>query len=428
MRHLPRLQPSPFVIAGIVLLSLVLAGCAKKPERVEDVRPVRAIQLSAHSQQLLADYSGSVQPRITAQLAFRVAGKISARKVDVGSQVKAGQLLMQLNPEDLRLAQTQAEGSFRAAQANLALAESELKRYGELRKSNAVSQSMLETKTMAASAARGEFEQAEALLHTQANQAEYADLIATSSGVVTAIEAEVGQVVGAGVPVVQVAQLNELEVVVAVPENSVDIVTRATSVQIHLWAQPQEVISGKLRELSPLADPATRTFSARISLVNPSPKVTASVKMGMTANVQFVINTANAFIKIPLTALLQDKGVTSVWLVENGAVKLVPVQIGGANGNDVLIVSGLAVGQTLVTAGAHLLHPGQRVTILQESVPSEINAQTNPYISAHNLLKPAAANQPSPEQGYTNTTNTAASNTVTSKSAAAKAATEGAAQ
>lgn len=408
MRYLPRLRPSPFAIVSLLLLSFSLFSCSKKTEQLEDIRPVRAIQLSANSQQLLADYSGSVQPRITAQLAFRVAGKISARKVDVGGQVKPGQVLMQLNPEDLRLAQTQAEGSFRAAQANLALAESELKRYGELRKTNAISQSTLEAKTMAARAAQGEFEQAEALLHAQANQAEYANLIATSSGVVTAIEAEVGQVVNAGVPVVQVAQLNELEVVVAVPENSVDIVTRANSVQIHLWAQPHEVISGKLRELSPLADPATRTFSARISLVNPSPKVAASVKMGMTANVQFIVNTANAFIKIPLTALLQDKGATSVWLVENGAVKLVPVQIGGANGNDLLIVSGLAVGQTLVTAGVHLLQPGQRVTILQEVVASEINPQTNPYISAHSLLKSAPETKPDV--------------------AKAKAATEGAAQ
>lgn len=389
MRYLPRPQLSPFVIASLLLLSLALFSCSKKTELVEDIRPVRAVQLSANSQQLLADYSGSVQPRITAQLGFRVAGKISARKVDVGSQVKVGQLLMQLNPEDLKLAQTQAEGSFKAAQANLALAESELKRYGELRKSNAISQSMLDSKTMAASAAQGEFEQARALLAVQGNQAAYANLTATSSGVVTAIDAEVGQVVNAGVPVVQLAQLNELEVVVAVPENSVDIVTRANSVQIHLWAYPQEVISGKLRELSPLADPATRTYTAKISLVNPSPKMAASVKMGMTANVQFIINTANAFIKIPLTALWQDQGATSVWLVENGAVKAAQVQIGGASGNDVLIVSGLAVGQTLVTAGAHLLHPGQRVTILQEIIPTEINPQTNPYISAHTLLKSA---------------------------------------
>ena len=389
MRYLPRPQLSPFVIASLLLLSLALFSCSKKTELVEDIRPVRAVQLSANSQQLLADYSGSVQPRITAQLGFRVAGKISARKVDVGSQVKVGQLLMQLNPEDLKLAQTQAEGSFKAAQANLALAESELKRYGELRKSNAISQSMLESKTMAASAAQGEFEQARAPLAVQGNQAAYANLTATSSGVVTAIDAEVGQVVNAGVPVVQLAQLNELEVVVAVPENSVDIVTRANSVQIHLWAYPQEVISGKLRELSPLADPATRTYTAKISLVNPSPKMAASVKMGMTANVQFIINTANAFIKIPLTALWQDQGATSVWLVENGAVKAAQVQIGGASGNDVLIVSGLAVGQTLVTAGAHLLHPGQRVTILQEIIPTEINPQTNHYISAHTLLRSA---------------------------------------
>lgn len=388
MDHLSKSYSLPLAMAVALLVAVGISGCAKKTETSVDIRPVRAIQVTAAPQQVLADYSGSVQPRIEAQIGFRVGGKISQRKVDVGTQVQAGQVLMQLNPEDLRLAQLQAEGNFRAAQANLELANNELKRYRELRKTNAVSQSMLDAKVSAASAAEGSFEQAKAQLKAQANQADYANLVATSSGVVTAINAEVGQVVSAGVPVVQIAQLGEMEVAVNVPENSVNVVSRANEIRIYLWANPQEAIVGKLRELSPIADPATRTFRAKVSLVNPSAKVAASIKMGMTANVQFAINTPSDYIQLPLSALFQDKGVTSVWVVDKEEVHLVPIQIGGANGNDLIVTAGLTPGQTVVTAGVHLLKPGQRVSILQENIVQENHSQ--PYISPQVLLKRTA--------------------------------------
>jgi membrane fusion protein, multidrug efflux system len=370
-------------------LSAVLVGCSRKAELVEDIRPVRAIKLVASQQQVLAEYAGNVQPRIEARLGFRVGGKISARKVDVGSLVKVGQVLMQLDPEDLRLAQRQAEGNFKAAESNLVLANNELKRFQDLRKSNAVSQSMLDAKVTAAAAAQGAFEQAQAQSKGQANQSAYANLLATSAGVVTAINVEVGQVVAAGMPVIQVAQLGEMEVVVGIPENNLDIISRANNVQIHLWANAQESIPGKIREISPIADPATRTFMARVSILSPSTKVAASVKMGMTANVQFGLNTSSTFVKVPLTALFQDKGITSVWIVENGVVKLVPVQLGGVSGNDLLIASGVTDGQVVVTAGVHLLKPQQRVTILEEVIPA---TNVDPYLSAQTLFKAVKEN------------------------------------
>ncbi len=387
MRHSQKSRSIPrmFITLSLFALGVMLAGCAKPPEVAEDVRPVRAIQLTASQQQVMAEYAGNVQPRVEARIGFRVSGKISARKVDVGTLVKAGQVLMQLDPADLRLAQVQAEGNFKAAQSNFELASNELKRYQELRKTNAISQSMFDAKVTAVAAAQGGFEQAQAQLKGQSNQAAYANLVATGNGVVTAINAEVGQVVSAGMPVVQVAQLDEMEVVVGIPENNVDIINHANSIQIHLWANPQEAITGKIRELSPMADPATRTFTARISIVNPSPKLAASIKMGMTANVQFALTTPSAFIKVPLTALFQDKGVTSVWLVEQGVVKLVPVQIVGVSGNDLLLASGVTAGQTVVTAGVHLLKPGQRVTILEELVKTETNNES--YLTAQTLLK-----------------------------------------
>jgi len=380
-----KLKSILFVASGLLVVSLV-SGCGKQVEKVEDVRPVRAIQLNAAQQQVVAEYSGNVQARVESYLGFRVAGKIQTRKVDVGTLVKPGQVLMQLDPQDLRLAQTQAEASFKAAKSNLDLAEFELKRFQELRKTNAVSQSALDGKNTAFESAKANFEQAEAAYKSQSNQAAYASLTSDVEGVVTAINAEVGQVVAAGTPVVQVAKAGELEVVVGIPENNVEIVKRATQVDIRLWASSKEVMTGKIREISPVADAATRTFIAKVSLLNPTPKQATLVKLGMTASVQFALSTPGTFVKVPLTALYQEKGVTSVWVVEKGAVKLVPVQVGGVSGNDVLLTSGVTSGQTVVTAGVHVLNPGQHVSIME---PEAKPAAAEPYLSAQTLLAPA---------------------------------------
>lgn len=364
-----------------VLLAAGLAACSKAPEKTADVRPVRAITLSASQQQVAAEYSGSVQARVESQLGFRVSGKIQQRKVDVGSIVKPGQVLMQLDPQDLQLAQTQAQANLKAAQSNYELANFELKRYEDLRKTNAISQSALDVKKTAFDAARATWEQAQAAFKTQSNQAAYATLVSDVAGVVTAINAEVGQVVAAGTPVVQVAKAGELEVVVGVPENNVEVVTRANEVQIRLWADKQIVIPGKIRELSPVADPATRTFTAKVAITDP--QQAQRVKLGMTASVQFVLNTPGSFVKVPLTALYQDKGKSSVWVVEQGKVKLVPVQVVGVSGNDILLGSGVTAGQTVVTAGVHVLNPGQQVSVL----PPEPEAPApEPYLTAQSLL------------------------------------------
>ena len=256
--------PAKLLIAFALIFGL--SACSKQPEKIEDVRPVRAIQLSAEQQEVVAEYSGNVQARVESHLAFRVGGKIQTRKVDVGSLVKPGQLLMALDPQDLRLAQAQAQANLKASQSNFELAEFELKRFQELRKTNAISQSAFDAKNTAFESAKATWEQAQAAFKGQSNQAEYASLVSDVEGVVTAINAEVGQVVAAGTPVIQVAKAGELEVLVGIPENNVEVIKRSTLIEVQLWANSKEIMSGKIRELSPVAEAATRTFIARISL------------------------------------------------------------------------------------------------------------------------------------------------------------------
>lgn len=358
--NLPNKMPLQRIAVLAMAVPFFIVGCSKPVEKVEEVRPVRVVRLAADNVDVAAEFSGDVRARVESRLGFRVGGKIVSRKVDVGSIVKRGQVLMQLDPQDLQLAQAQANAGLKAAESNRDLALAEMKRYQELREKNFVSQAVLDGKETAFKAAQASYEQALAAYRNQSNQAGYTTLVANADGVVTGVDAEVGQVVGAGNPVVRVAQAGEKEIVIGIPEDKVDTLRRITDVRVRTWARPNESIPGKLRELSPVADPATRTYTAKISI----PNAPESVKLGMTAYVTFVAKTSDAMIRLPLNALLQQKSATSVWVVENGTVKLVPVQIAGTAGNDILVAGGVSPGQTIVTAGVNQLKDGQKVKIL----------------------------------------------------------------
>lgn len=346
------------------LLSLLgllsISACSKKMEKTEDIRPVRVIQAKLEGSEIFSEFSGEVRARVESRLGFRVGGKIIARKVELGSMVKRGQVLMQLDPQDLLLGQAQAKAGLAAAESNRDLAKAELKRYQDLREKNFVAQAVLESKDSAYKAAQASYEQAKAGFSTQTNQAGYSSLVADVDGVVTAIDAEVGQVVSAGTSVVRVAKTGDMDVIVGIPEDKINAIRGMTDVKVRLWANATQSYNAKLRELSPIADPVTRTFLAKVGL----PDTAKEVRLGMTATVSFGVKNPLAMIRVPMTALFQEKNISSVWIVESGVVKLVPVQLGASSGEDILISAGLLPGQTIVTAGVNLLKAGQKVTIL----------------------------------------------------------------
>ncbi|MES2832976.1 MAG: efflux RND transporter periplasmic adaptor subunit [Pseudomonadota bacterium] len=357
----PLLRPN---LLSLIFFSLILtlSGCSKPVEKSEDVRPVRVQKLVANQADVVAEFPGDVRARIESKLGFRVGGKIISRKVNMGDTVRRGEVLMALDPQDLRLAQVQANAGLQSAKSNYDLAESELRRYEDLREKNFVSQAILDAKVTAFRAAKASYDQAQAAYRGQSNQAGYATLVADVDGVVTALDAEVGQVVVAGSPVVRVAQTTDKEIVIAIPEDQVDTLRRVSDIQVRIWANPKDLIPGQLRELSPVADSGTRTYAAKIAIPSASPEV----RLGMTAHVIFAAKPLNSMISVPLTAIFQDKGQSAVWAVENGAVRLLPVQIDGTNGENVLLAGGATAGQTIVTAGVNSLKQGQKVRILGE--------------------------------------------------------------
>ncbi|MEC5216238.1 multidrug efflux system membrane fusion protein [Actimicrobium sp. GrIS 1.19] len=361
--HSPLSTPTRSALLAVFVVTL-LGACSKPVEKAEDIRPVRALKLAAGNADTVAEFSGDVRPRIESRLGFRVGGKIVARKVDVGNLVKRGQVLMQLDPQDLRLAQLQANAAQKAALSNRDLAKAELQRYQDLRAKNFVSQAVLDAKQTAFQAAQASLDQAVAASQNQSNQTGYTTLVSDVEGVVTSVDAEVGQVVAAGAPVVKVAQSGEKEVVIGIPEDQLAMVRQVSDIRVHVWADPGKELSGKLRELSPIADPASRTYTAKITL----PPEATDVKLGMTAYVAFRAKIPKAMIKVPLSALVRQQNATAVWVIENGAVKLAPVQVAGPSGNDILLAGGVTAGQTIVIAGVNLLKNGQKVTILDDDL------------------------------------------------------------
>ncbi|WP_257993291.1 efflux RND transporter periplasmic adaptor subunit [Cupriavidus pauculus] len=372
--------------AGLLAVAglLALGGCGKQAEPVEDVRPVRVMQLSPAAGKTEYEFSGEVRPRIESRLGFRVGGKISARLVDVGASVRKGQPLARLDPTDLALAESGARAQYDAAKTDRDLAAADLKRYKELAAKNFISAAELNRRQATFDSAASRLDQAQASLRNQSNQTGYAVLTADADGVVTAIDTEVGQVVTPGQPVIRVAQTAEKEVAIGLPEDQVDMLRGITDVSIHTWSDPDRTLPGRVREISAAADPVTRTYPTRVSIPNPP----ADLRIGMTAVVSFTRTGDAATIRVPLTALLQDKGANQVWIYQpgqgggSGTVKPVPVTLGEAQGNLIEVRQGLTPGQTIVTAGVHLLKPGQKVKPMQSVAPAQPASNPGAQLSA----------------------------------------------
>jgi len=367
----------PAAAALVLALSalVTLAGCGKQAEPAEYVRPVRLMQLSPAAGRTAFEFSGEVRPRVESRLGFRVGGKIAARLVDVGATVRKGQPLARLDPTDLALAETGARAQCDAAKTDRDLALSDLKRYNELAAKGFISAAEQRRRQATYDSAASKLEQAQANLRNQSNQTTYAVLTADADGVVTAIDTEVGQVVTPGQPVIRVAQTAEKEVAIGLPEDQVDMLRGVSEVSIRTWSEPDRALPGRVREISAAADPVTRTYPTRVSVPNPP----ADLRLGQTAVVTFMRNGDSAAIRIPLTALLQDRGNNQVWVYQaepggkggGGTVKPVPVTLGQADGNLIEVRQGLSPGQTIVTAGVHLLKPGQKVKPMQSVAPAQ---------------------------------------------------------
>ena len=357
----------PLFRAGLRLglaagLLAALAGCGDDSASQDTARPAWVVQATTQGAAPTA-YAGEVRARYEPALAFRIGGKISKRFVDVGARVKKDQPLAELDASDVGLQRDAAQAQLSSAEADLALATSELERYRDLVAQQLVSRSLYDARVSQHEAALARVRQARAQADVSVNQAGYAVLRAPASGVIAQRLAEAGQVVAAGQTVFVLAEDGEREVAISVPERDARDFSVGRPLAVELWSRPGERFPGSLREISPSADPQARTFAARVSF---EPGDTP-VDLGQSARV-YANGGDQPVVTVPLSAVHEKDGEAAIWVVdpEDSSVHLRPVALGAYGEDRVPVLEGLAAGDWVVAAGVHLLLEGQRITPIDD--------------------------------------------------------------
>jgi RND family efflux transporter MFP subunit len=348
------------ILVGFTLLctAIALTGCGvESATPIDSVRPVKTTVVALGNQAQTASYPGTIQPRRESQLGFRVGGKVAKRYVQLGDQVAPGTALATLEQDDLKLRLKAAEAQMRAAAADAEQARLDLQRYEQIKTSPAFSQAVYDRRLNTRDGAIARLKDAESQMKLAQNRLDYTTLVADDFGVVTAANIEPGQVVAEGQTAIVIARSADLDVAVSIPETRLADLARAEA-RVAVWSQPGESIPARVREVAASADPTTRTYAVRFAL----DELPADLQLGMSATVTLAAAGNAAVAEIPLSAVFEHQGQSSVWTVTPaGQLNLVPVTITGFGSVTALVGDGLKQGDIVVTAGVHKLDLGQKV-------------------------------------------------------------------
>jgi membrane fusion protein, multidrug efflux system len=350
------------IVAGAILLASGAAGCSSEQAPAPQIRPVRSVAVSATSGGGTTTYTAEIRSRHETDLSFQVGGKLISRTADAGMTVKKGALLAQLDQTDQRLGVDASRSAVNAARAELDRVRTEEARYRELLERGLTTRAAYVAQQTAVKTSQSKLDQASADLRLSEQKLAYTTLRADDDGVVTRVMAEVGSVVSAGQRVLSIAQPSELEAVFDVPDGSIDEI-RATSIaQVALMANPTVLYPASVREISPSADPVTRTYQVKTSI----PKPPANLRLGMTVTVTLAQVGERTAVALLSTALFQKEHDPAVWIVrEDLTLELRPVVVERYESDRVLIAAGLKVGERVVTAGVHRLAAGDKVRLIE---------------------------------------------------------------
>ncbi|ABE41293.1 secretion protein HlyD [Rhodopseudomonas palustris BisB5] len=350
-----------FIGLLIAFAAIGLAGCNDKQVKKErSDRPVLVETVHYIAASPERSFVGTVRPRIETDIGFRVSGKVAKRLVEVGQTVEIDQPLALLDQTDLKLQTEQSEAEHRAAKGVLAQATASENRVKELRAKGWATEAQMDQAHAAADEARARFARAERSVDLTRNALSYASLIADTRGVITATLIDAGQVVSAGQPAFRVARFGEKEAVVAIPETLVGRAKQGEA-RVTLWSEPGKTYAAKLREIAPMADPATRTYLAKFLL----PDADDRVSLGMTATLTLADSATDRVARLPLAALFNQGGASSIYVVDgSGRVTLKPVTVKAYETDHVVISGGVEEGAKVVVLGVQKLDPAERVRIV----------------------------------------------------------------
>jgi RND family efflux transporter MFP subunit len=353
------LRPHPLLALAV---AVTLAGCEGQATPVVRVeRPVQVQRVAFTREDTRSDFVGVVRARYETDLGFRIAGKIVARVVNVGDRVHAGDIVARLDPGDLKLQAESAEAELAAATSNLVQTAADEERYATLKSRGFAAVADFDRKKAAKDEADGRLQRAKRALDLARNQLAYADLKAGADGVITATLAEPGQVVAVGQAVARLAHRGEKEAVVALPETWLGEARRSHAT-VRLWSDPDRSFAARLRELSPQADAATRTYAARFTIQDADD----TVALGMTATVALAQAAETPVAKLPLAAILNRGTGPSVFVVDDaGDLKLRPVNVASFTEEAALVAAGVTDGEKVVTMGVQKLVAGTKVRAVE---------------------------------------------------------------
>ena len=343
-------------------LSVLLTACGSaEAPAVEDIRPVRAVAAEQRAGGDTVAITGSIQAEAEINSAFRIDGRIIDRFVNVGDSVKQGQLIATLNPENEQSGVTAAQANVSAARGQLTEARNSLARNRELQKQNFISQAALDQFEQVARTAQANVDATSASLEVARNRLSYTRLLAETAGIVTAEGAEAGEVVQAGRMVVRIARQGSRDAVFDVPAQMKDLAPANPDISVTLVTDPRVTAQGRVREVSPQADPVTGSFRVKVGLANAPPQM----RLGTTVVGRMKLSDKPS-IQLPSSALTRLDGKPSVWVVDpaSGTVSSRSVEVGRFDDATMAVAAGLKPGEMVVTAGVQALRPGQKVRLL----------------------------------------------------------------
>jgi len=345
------------------LAALMLPACHHAPPADDERRAVSVEQVGTSTIGNEIAYPGEIRSAFETQLGFQVPGRIVERSVNVGDTVRAGQPLFRIDSADYGRALDSAAAQTGAAQTAAATQQADLARSRELLDQGFISPAEFEQQKAAAAQARAQLRAAQAQRGTAAAQVGRTVLVAPRAGIVTQLQGETGQIVAAGQTVLTLADPARPEIAVSLPEGSLGPVQHARRLSVTLWSDPGRSYEARLRSIAGAADPTTRTFAARVTIIAPE----ANLRIGETAELHVETDSSPASILVPLTAVGRHEGRAQAWVLDRRTMTVQPrpVTIGAAKGEQLVVLAGLKPGDTVVTAGTHLLHANEKVRIAE---------------------------------------------------------------
>lgn len=354
----------PSVLLGLFMLG-ALASCSKSDEKPpEIIRPVLSMVVEPRTTQIFG-FAGSVEPQVSADLAFRLLGRVVSRDVKVGDIVSKGTTIATLDPTALELAVQAAKAELSNAEAQFANAAASEERQRQLLASANTTQAVFDAAQQARKAAEANVERAKASLAKAQEQLGYARLFSDFDGVITAVGAEVGQTVSPGQTVVTVARSDLREAVVDIPDQLTGDLAAGTPFQVILQSLPTIQTEAKLREIAPQSEGSTRTRRVKLTLTDPP----QAFRLGSTVTATRMTKVTPT-IELPLSALLEKDGADKVWIVDpqTSSVSAKEIKLAAKGAATFIVAEGLDAGMRVVTAGVHSLSEGQKVKVPEGGV------------------------------------------------------------